>query len=530
MTDHLILSALPTPNGELHLGHLGGPFLGGDALARHLRAEGHRVTAVSATDSWESYVLDAARREGRTPDETARDYHERIRSALAATCTEPDVFLDVRAEPWASRHRDWHHWLAARLAERGRIAIRTERLLGDTATGEELIACWLAGACPTCGEEAAGYTCEACGMWFQPDALRDARPRHPRPGVTEIETSSAFLQLDGDVLADMARERHVPAMYRQLIDRYLEQNGPVWRLTHPLGRGVPWATGELPARQVHSTYALGTTAMFLLAGQEHGRRHGLPENPLLPGTAQRPRFTLFFGMDGALPLMMQLAVQEAAGVPTAPDAYRFNQFMTLDGAKFSTSRNHVIRVLDYTAAGLDTDALRFHLARIGPEEKSTDFKADAFADDVATTLVGRLGRALDLCEDSPGAKPAPGAVVGLYESAAARHRAAFSSGHPRLTDAVGAVETWLEAAPAIVAAAGAPGFLAVAAALAAPLMPRWADRIWAALGLPGSPALGAAGALLTSGGGAVAVSGPDRLPRFAPVSAAAVRALVPQPR
>ncbi|MCX4984745.1 class I tRNA ligase family protein [Streptomyces sp. NBC_00572] len=80
-----MMSALPTPNGELHPGHLGGPFPAADALARHLRAEGHRVTVFSATDGWESYVLPAARREDRTPEETAHDYHLRIRAALAAT-------------------------------------------------------------------------------------------------------------------------------------------------------------------------------------------------------------------------------------------------------------------------------------------------------------------------------------------------------------------------------------------------------------------------------------------------------------
>lgn len=525
-TDHLILSALPTPNGELHLGHIGGPFLAADALARHLRAEGHRVTTVSATDSWESYVLDAARAENRSPRATAADYHTRIRRALAETGTEPDVFLDVTAEPHAAAHRGWHHRVAERLLGAGRVETRTERLLADAVTGEELIACWLSGRCPNCDAGAAGYTCEGCGMWFQPGALRDAAPRHPRARVTGAATSSAFLRLGTDRLLAMAHERGVTAPYRQLIRSYVDQNGPAWRLTHPLGWGIPWTTTELPARQVHFTYALGTTATFLLAGQEHADRHGLPDNPLLPdAAAPRPRFTLCFGMDGALPLLMQLAVQEAAGLPSAPDEYRFNAFMTMDGAKFSTSRRHVIRVLDYTAAGLDTDALRFHLARLSPEDKATDFAAETFAEDVAVTLVGRLGHALALCEDHPAARPAGPAILARYEDCVTRQRAAFAPGG-RLSDAAAVVDDWMAAAPDVVPATGAPGYLTALVALAAPLMPRWTARMRACLGLQGEPAPAAAGRLLAAGHGMAPVRG--TLPRFAPVSAPAVRALVPQ--
>ncbi|MFB7447676.1 class I tRNA ligase family protein [Streptomyces sp. NPDC056194] len=529
MTDHLILSALPTPNGELHLGHLGGPFLAADALARHLRAEGHRVTTVSATDGWESYVLDAARREERSPQETARAYHAAIETALIAADCEPDVFLDVRTEPTASDHGDWHHWLTERLTARDRVEIRGERLLADASTGEELIACWLAGRCPGCGEGVAGYTCEACGMWFQPDGVRDPRPRHPRSGIRTTETSSAFLRLDADLLVRMARERRVPDEYVDLIHRYVELNGPVWRLTHPLGWGVPWSTGpSLPPRQVHSTYALGTTAMFLSAGEQYARLHGLSRNPFLAEGHDRPLFALCFGMDGALPLLMQLAVQEAAEVPSAPDAYRFNQFMTLDGEKFSTSRGHVIRVLDWVDAGLDTDALRFHLARLSPGEKPTDFTAERFADDVTQTLVGRLGRVLDLCEAARRQESSsdPASVRARYETIAARHRRAFATGD--LAEAAAAVDDWIGAAPDAIGAAGARGVLAVLAALAAPLMPRWASVVWKRLALPGGPALRAAGELLSRPGGFLPV--PAHQLRFDPVSPDAVRALMPHTR
>ncbi|WP_368737243.1 class I tRNA ligase family protein, partial [Acinetobacter baumannii] len=34
---YLVTAGPPTPNGDLHLGHLSGPYLAGDILTRYLR-------------------------------------------------------------------------------------------------------------------------------------------------------------------------------------------------------------------------------------------------------------------------------------------------------------------------------------------------------------------------------------------------------------------------------------------------------------------------------------------------------------
>jgi methionyl-tRNA synthetase len=40
----IIIPATPTPNGDLHVGHMAGPYLAADIYARRLRAEGEQVT------------------------------------------------------------------------------------------------------------------------------------------------------------------------------------------------------------------------------------------------------------------------------------------------------------------------------------------------------------------------------------------------------------------------------------------------------------------------------------------------------
>ena len=50
MARHLITSALPYINGVKHLGNLVGSMLPSDVYARYLRAGGHEVLFVCATD------------------------------------------------------------------------------------------------------------------------------------------------------------------------------------------------------------------------------------------------------------------------------------------------------------------------------------------------------------------------------------------------------------------------------------------------------------------------------------------------
>ena len=67
-----VFSTPPTPNGGLHIGHLSGPYLGTDAFVRFQRMNGTRVWHLAATDDFQSYVAECARREGRTPGRGGR--------------------------------------------------------------------------------------------------------------------------------------------------------------------------------------------------------------------------------------------------------------------------------------------------------------------------------------------------------------------------------------------------------------------------------------------------------------------------
>lgn len=77
----LVFSTPPTPNGDLHLGHLSGPYLAGDMLRRATPGVSYHVTG---RDDHQSYVALKAEQAGVAPDALAEENAEAILSTLEA--------------------------------------------------------------------------------------------------------------------------------------------------------------------------------------------------------------------------------------------------------------------------------------------------------------------------------------------------------------------------------------------------------------------------------------------------------------
>ena len=93
----LITATPPTPNGDLHVGHLSGPYLGADIHRRYLEMRGIEVHYVSGADDHQSYVPLKAHRLGITPREVADRFAGEVEETLAMADIELDLFV---------RHRD----------------------------------------------------------------------------------------------------------------------------------------------------------------------------------------------------------------------------------------------------------------------------------------------------------------------------------------------------------------------------------------------------------------------------------------
>ncbi|MFD4529263.1 class I tRNA ligase family protein [Streptomyces sp. NPDC058470] len=482
---YLISAGYHTPNGPLHLGHLGGPFLHGNVLARHLESLGHEVWQITGTDAHESYVLLSAVVEGTDPRSVSGPNHASAEQTLNGFGMGQTAFADTGGQRLAADYARHSHDIARFLVERGRVEVRDVDMLRSRSTGRVVVGPFAVGDCPACGAGAAGTCCEECGVWFGPERLRNTRPRLPVDDDLEpIVVPTAYLRLSESFNAKELAGRF-PERYLHLADDYLALNGPWVALSHPLGWGVPWE--ELPGppapEAVHTSYALGTYASNRILRDLFGAATGLGD-PFAHNSGITTVLTS--GLDAVLPCMFLHGLADPDLDWHPYERHVLNEFMLLDGEKFSTTRQHVITGGHYLAAGLDPGLFRFYAALVTDPDRPADFRVADFAAFCQETVVGRLDPLVAQCLDRDPEN------TGIADAAAPFVRAratALSVDDPDIRAGAEGVLGWLRAGEAGLAAERPYGWLRVLAWLAWPYLPGRAEELWGALGLTGAPRL-----------------------------------------
>lgn len=364
----LVLVAPPTPNGDLHLGHLAGPYLAADAHARHLRMRGTTARYLTGADEHQSYVAKAAEAAGTTPGAVAKGFGDGIAATLEAFGVDLARFeTPGRADGYAAFTRAFF----GRLVETGAIVRQHTDVLWCACCEQNLFDAWVSGGCPHCGEATSGNGCEAC---FRPNDCADlVDPRCARCGtpasrrrddrwVFPLEPHRAFLAAFWE---RTAMAPHLRALAATLAAGEL----PAVGVSHRAAWGIP--APELAGHVIYEW--LEMAAGFLFTAAEAGEAGAW--------TDAATDVVQFFGMDNAFFFLTLLPAALHAFDPAIrmPTALHTNEFYRLDGLKFSTSRRHAIWG-DEALAQAPADAWRLVLAADRPEHAQTSFGlADAAA-------------------------------------------------------------------------------------------------------------------------------------------------------
>jgi methionyl-tRNA synthetase len=107
-----------------------------------------------------------------------------------------------------------------------------------------------------------------------------------------------------------------------------------------------------------------------------------------------------------------------------------SEFLTMEGRKFSSSRNVVIYVGDMLSR-YDADALRYYLAAAGPENQDTDFTWAEFVrrnnDELVAGWGNLVNRTISMTAKNLGSVPPPGALSDADRNLLASSQAAFAT-------------------------------------------------------------------------------------------------------
>lgn len=364
--DHLVISAPPTPNGKLHVGHLSGPYLAADVLKRYLRVRGKKAVARTGADENQTYVPFKGFQEDRSPEQVMNDYSASIQSILAKFGASPDAFLEPRHE---SGYAAFVQNFVETLKNKGAIKLKTVKAPFSLGLNRFVHEAYVSGGCPHCTLPTNANGCEACGLYNDAGDLVNPVCNVTQKPVELREVEKYYFDLAQyreKLLEAHARTAMTPDL-RTYSRRLLEEGLGDISVTFPGEWGIP-----APGLQGQIVYEwIEMAAAYLYHAQKSSRSGDYREF----WSSSSADVVLSFGFDNsffymALVPALLWAFDESIKYP---DGFLINQFYLLDGKKFSTSRKHAVWGDEILSPDLK-DALRLYLAATRSEGRQTNFK------------------------------------------------------------------------------------------------------------------------------------------------------------
>ncbi|MCF5714920.1 class I tRNA ligase family protein [Pseudomonas tremae] len=356
----------PTPNGGLHLGHLSGPFLAGDILARAARLRGDESFVTCYSDVNQSYVRVTAGRQGVDPHALAAQWTEQIGLTLAKCNIAVNDYYAPNEEA-----NNFVRELFLGLYEQKILVRKPFPFFRERTTGQLLDEAGVSGYCPFCLAACKCGICEACGNLTS--ALNLLDPRNTLSGSCDLEVTwidVMVIELERyrrEIIAFYDQNKNFRQRYLWLVEDAMKGTLPDFPISVPSSWGIPVGLDEFEGQMFNPWPEI-------MAQLVHSYRRA----ERLQSTKLQTQYINFFGFDNSYfyaVLHVALLTQIDNG-KWLPAATIINEFYNLDHAKFSTSNGHVIWA-DDSIERYSSDELRFYSAMNCPGFEKSNYNEHA---------------------------------------------------------------------------------------------------------------------------------------------------------
>ncbi|MFB9838323.1 methionine--tRNA ligase [Actinoallomurus acaciae] len=447
----LTAPAWPYANGPRHIGHVSGFALPCDMFSRFQRMAGNKVLMVSGTDEHGTPIQVQADKEGVTARELADRYNKVIGQDLHGLGMSYDLFTRTTTR----NHYAVVQEIFKGLHANGYVFEKTTMGAISPSTGRTLPDRYIEGTCPICGYDGArGDQCDNCGNQLDPIDLINPRSRINGEKPKFVETEHFFLDL--------------PA-FSETLGSWLQSKEGLWRPNvykftrnllddmqpRPISRDLDWGVPvplpgwvDRPDKRLYVWF--DAVIGYLSASVEWAGRSGDPDAWRAWWQSPDAQSYYFMGKDNIVfhseiwPAMLLGYNGEgdkggqvgSLGRLDLPSEVVSSEFLTMEGRKFSSSRQVVIYVRDFLER-YDVDALRYYIAVAGPENQDTDFTWSEFVrrnnDELVAAWGNLVNRSISFAAKNIGEIPAAGELTEADRTILQRSRAAFDAVGAELT-------------------------------------------------------------------------------------------------
>jgi methionyl-tRNA synthetase len=397
----LVTAALPYANGPLHLGHVAGAYLPADIYCRYQRLMGRDVLFICGSDEHGVAIMMKARQDGITPRDIIDRYHPVLRDSFARLGVSVDYYGRTSSEV----HRETSQTFFRHMAQKNAFNLHTESQSYDERAELFLADRFVRGTCPNCANpDAYGDQCEKCGRTLSPEELIDPRSTLTDSKPVLRETTHWYLslkQLQGWLEDWMGSHPDWKPNVLGQARSWLKEGLVDRSMTRDLSWGVPVPEDVARAAGVDASGKVlyvwfDAPIGYISATREWAAQQGDPDRWKLYWQRDDTKLVHFIGKDNIVfhclifPAMLHLH-----GGYVMPDNVPANEFLNLEGQKFSTSRGWAVWLQDALDA-FPPDDLRFALLGVLPETKDSDFswkELQARVNELADTFGNLVNRA-----------------------------------------------------------------------------------------------------------------------------------------
>ncbi|MBN2732915.1 MAG: methionine--tRNA ligase [Balneolaceae bacterium] len=385
----LVTSALPYANGPIHLGHLAGAYLPADLFVRFKRLQNKDIIHICGSDEHGVPITLAAEKRGVTPQDIVDQYHNENKQIFENVGIDFDYYGRTSSKAHYKTAQDFF----LNLYDKGVFKRKEQEQLYDEEADMFLPDRYVKGTCPNCGyEEAYGDQCESCGTSLSPNEL--INPKSAITGNTPVtrKTEHFYLPL-GDYQPELekwleTRKNWKPNVMGQ-VKSWLNDGLSDRAMTRDLSWGVPVPVEGFEDKVMYVWF--DAPIGYISATREWAAEQGQEDKWKEYWQNEDTELVHFIGKDNIVfhciifPTLLMLH-----GDYVMPENVPANEFLNLEGKKFSTSRGWAVW-LDEFLEEFEADLLRYVLGTILPETKDADFSWKDFQGKVNSELADILG-------------------------------------------------------------------------------------------------------------------------------------------
>lgn len=384
MNQILITSALPYANGNIHLGHLAGAYLPADIFARYSRLLGKKVLYVCGSDEHGVAITISAEKENTSPEKIINKYHFANYDAFQKFGMTFDIYSRTSIPE--------HHKIALEFfvdfLKKGYLVEKEEEQFFDPIVNMFLPDRYVEGICPNCGyDKARGDQCDSCGAYYN-----------------QIELKNPKSIISGET-PEVRRTTHWYFKFQEFqkfLEDYIESHSQDWKenvlqqsrswlklgLTErAITRDLLWGVklegiDEIPKEKTLGKvlYVWFEAVLGYISATKVWAEKVLGDKERYADWWKNPEtdYYAFIGKDNIVfhTLIFPAMLYARGDNYILPKNVPANEFLNLEGMKFSKSRNWSIDLQDFLKDFPQDhyiDVLRYALLMNLPEQRDSDF-------------------------------------------------------------------------------------------------------------------------------------------------------------